>query len=311
MNSKFPHGLMFHHFHDNKKHLKSQGSITRLQLSKIIKFVGVKNILTPEDFSEKLQKKKLNKNDKCITFDDSLLCQYDIALPVLEDFNLKAFFFVTTSVFSSKPDNLEVYRYFRVNCYQNLDDFYKAFFSILSSKIKNKINYFIKKISYYKKNFKFYSHNDILFRIYRDFILNDKEYDSLMFRLFKSKNFNPKKHYQKLFLSKKNVVKISNLGHSIGLHSHTHPTDLKKLQYLEQYQEYNKNLKYLNNVLKNKKKIYSMSHPCGSYDSKTLNILTKMNIDIGFLALMQNTYNKKKNNLIIPRQDHSNLIKFI
>ena len=54
MNSKFPHGLMFHHFHDNKKHLKSQGSITRLQLSKIIKFVGVKNILTPEDFSEKL-----------------------------------------------------------------------------------------------------------------------------------------------------------------------------------------------------------------------------------------------------------------
>ena len=30
-------GVMFHHFHDNKKNLKSQGSISKFDLLKIIK----------------------------------------------------------------------------------------------------------------------------------------------------------------------------------------------------------------------------------------------------------------------------------
>ena len=45
---------MFHHFHDNKKYLKSQGSINQNQLLKIIKYIGRDNILNADEFCEKL-----------------------------------------------------------------------------------------------------------------------------------------------------------------------------------------------------------------------------------------------------------------
>ena len=50
--NSFPHGIMFHHFHDNSKHLKTQGSITEKKFREIIKYVGINNIANPEEFIE-------------------------------------------------------------------------------------------------------------------------------------------------------------------------------------------------------------------------------------------------------------------
>ena len=44
-NNKFYHGIMFHHFHDDNIHTKSQGSINKDDFFKIINFIGKKNIL--------------------------------------------------------------------------------------------------------------------------------------------------------------------------------------------------------------------------------------------------------------------------
>ena len=41
---------MFHHFHDDGIHLKTQGSISKDDFYRIIKFIGRKNILNAEDF---------------------------------------------------------------------------------------------------------------------------------------------------------------------------------------------------------------------------------------------------------------------
>ena len=38
--NNFFHGIMFHHFHDNKDHLKGQGSISKDEFVKIIKFIN-------------------------------------------------------------------------------------------------------------------------------------------------------------------------------------------------------------------------------------------------------------------------------
>ena len=65
------HGIMFHHFH-SKSHNKSQGSISDYEFSKIIEFLGRKNILSPDEYLFKLNSNKLNKNEICLTFDDSL-----------------------------------------------------------------------------------------------------------------------------------------------------------------------------------------------------------------------------------------------
>tara|TARA_B100001093_G_C26629210_1_gene928101 strand:- start:179 stop:382 length:204 start_codon:yes stop_codon:yes gene_type:complete len=60
--NNFFHGIMFHHFHDNKLHSKSQGSITKDDFHNIIKFIGKKNILDADIFYEKLKNKKLKSN---------------------------------------------------------------------------------------------------------------------------------------------------------------------------------------------------------------------------------------------------------
>ena len=113
---------MFHHFHDGKLHKKSQGSISANDLYKLIKYIGRHNILDAEIFYEKFINKKLKKTDVCFTFDDSIRCQLDVALPVLEDLKIKSIFFVYTSLLEGKPDNLEIYRHFRHNYFKKGND---------------------------------------------------------------------------------------------------------------------------------------------------------------------------------------------
>ena len=72
-------------------------------------------------FFEKFKENKLKKNEVRLTFDDAIKCQIDIALPVLEDLKIKSFFFVYTSIFEEKPDNLEIFRYFRMNYFTRQD----------------------------------------------------------------------------------------------------------------------------------------------------------------------------------------------
>ena len=41
---------MFHHFHDNKLHKQGQGSISKDDFCKLIKFIGRENILDAKEF---------------------------------------------------------------------------------------------------------------------------------------------------------------------------------------------------------------------------------------------------------------------
>ena len=59
-----------------------------------------------------------------------------------------------------------------------------------------------------------------------------------------------------------------------------------------------------------------MSHPCGSYNDSTLNILKKLGVELGFKNVMDIEIEKnmkKINNsfLEIARQDHSKIMKMI
>ena len=188
--NKIPHGIMFHHFHDNKLFFNSPGSITSNQFRKIIDFIGRLNIIDADLFLLKLQNNALNKNDICITFDDALKCQYKIAIPILEKLKIRAFFFVPTGLINSKKITPEIIRHFiyiyckgmknffylfEKNCGLNLDIFY--------SKNSNKIKIL-------KKN-KFYSSEDIKYRLIRDSLKEDR-FNEIISNLFKIKKYNQK-----------------------------------------------------------------------------------------------------------------------
>ncbi len=306
---------MFHHFHDDGIHTKSQGSIDKDDFYKIINFIGKNNILDAEIFFEKFKNKKLKETEVCITFDDALKCQIDIALPVLEELKIKSFFFVYTSVFEEKSDNLEIFRNFRVNYSKDINEFYNSFYKVLDEDLKKFFNKNNNKIRSTKDKFPFYSIEDIKFRLVRDNFLNKTKYEEIMFSMIKEKNLNYKKIYKKLFFQKDDLKKLDNLGHLVGLHSHNHPTLLEKLNYDEQKNEYKKCQSLISNILdKPKNEIKYMSHPCGSYNNDTLEVLKELGIELGFKQIMtieSEKGMKKINNsfLEIARQDHAQIYK--
>ena len=306
---------MFHHFHDDGIHTKGQGSISKDNFYKLIKFIGKKNILDADIFFEKFKKNNLKKNEVCLTFDDGIKCQIDVALPVLEDLKIKSFFFVYTSIFEGKPDNLEIFRYFRTNYFNNVDEFYNSFYQVLDKDLKTFFEDNNDKIKATKIKFPHYSIEDIKFRLVRDIFLTKSQYEETMLLMFKEKQFNYKDFFKKLFFQKDDLKTLDSLGHLVGLHSHNHPTLLEKLNYDEQKDEYEKCLSSISNILdKPKNEIKYMSHPCGSYNKDTFEILKELGIELGFKQIMTiepEKGMKKINNsfLEIARQDHAEIYK--
>ena len=314
--NSFYHGIMFHHFHDHQIHVKSQGSIDRDEFYKLIKFIGKENILDASAFYEKLKNKSLRDKDVCFTFDDAIKCQIDVALPVLEDLNIKSFFFVYTSIFDGKPDNLEVFRFFRMNFFNNVDEFYKYFYSFLNRDYKKFLNQHDNEIKYRKSKYPFYSIEDIKFRLIRNNFLTKDEYQKIMFSMFSEKKFNPENIYEKLFFKKEDLRTLDNLGHIVGLHSHSHPTSLEKLNYSNQKDEYQKCISLISEILERPKNtIKCMSHPCGSFNLDTLQVLKELGIELGFKNLIQKQFLKNKNDdinsLQISRANHSDIMSLI
>lgn len=313
--NNFFHGIMFHHFHDDKLHTKSQGSISRDDLYKMIKFIGKKNIINADIFFDKLRNNKLKKNEVCLTFDDAIKSQVDIALPVIEDLRIKSFFFVYTSIFEGKPDLLEVFRYFRMNFFDSVDQFYLNFYEILDENLSDFFKSKKMKISSIKRRCPHYSYEDIKFRLIRDIYLDKTQYEKIMIDMMKERKFKFEKFYSILFFNKDDLKKIDALGHLVGLHSHSHPTSLEKLNYDKQKDEYKKNLSLISKILnKPHNKIEYMSHPCGSYNANTLKILRELNISLGFKQTMkfepERNMKKINNSLLeIAREDHSMIFK--
>ncbi len=116
--NQFAHGIMFHHFYDGV-HPHGQGAITANDFATIIEKLGPERFLAPLDWIEKSLTNTMENTDLCLTFDDGLLCQYDIALPVLNSYGLKAFWFIYTNPMMGIPEKLEIYRLFRTVRFQN------------------------------------------------------------------------------------------------------------------------------------------------------------------------------------------------
>ena len=303
------HSVMFHHFH-NAQHLPSQGSLSSSDFVQMIDWLNIRySILNASDYKKKFENSTLKGTDICFSFDDALKCQFDIAYPVLERLGIESFFFVYSSVFSNNPDFLEIYRYFRTVCYENIDEFYLDFFGIVKSMDKDK--YIVQNAKYLSLNylsaFPFYSENDKWFRYIRDNYLIKNQYEDIMSALMIKKDFDVNLAKQKLWMSENDLITLDSSGHRIGLHSYSHPTKMSKLNKSEQKLEYQRNYKHLSELLG--KSINAMSHPCGDYSNDTLNILKEIPIDIGFRSNM--SIKEIRSPLEIPRDDHANVFKLM
>ncbi|SEQ52340.1 Polysaccharide deacetylase [Ectothiorhodospira magna] len=301
-----PHGIMFHHFHD-ERHVNGQGTISAKQLEQIIEYYGDRLLPAKEWFS-KAKANCLAEKDVCLTFDDALLCQYDIALPVLEKYSLTAFWFVYSSVLAGGIEKLEVYRKFRTVCFSSIDQFYNDFFSTLEeTEYQDMVAKSLENYSHENwSNFPFYTKHDTKFRFIRDTTLGVERYNKVMDVMIKKHNIDITDFSSDLWMSVDNINTLADKNHIIGLHSHTHPTQLSMLSVQEQENEYRKNFDFLREALGQSPK--TVSHPCNSYSTDTFSILRNLKIEIGFRANMENHLFSEYE---FPREDHANIIRRI
>lgn len=302
------HGIMYHHFHDEQKHIVGQGSISAATFNDMLDFYGKShNIISAEEFLQKSEAGTLSPTDVCLTFDDGLLCQYDVAYPVLKDRGLTAFWFIYTSPLDGVIEKIELYRHFRFATFSDIEEFYSAFFSIVSennTEAMDAMRFY--NPNEYLKDFPFYTPNDKRFRYMRDIALGETKYNMIMDRMIETYQYDIEKNSKLLWLNRDHITDLHQQGHIIGLHSYSHPTVMKKRNYLEQLDEYTTNKKQLENVIT--EKIVAVSYPCNSYNTDTLECMRKLGIKIGFRANMVDIC-LKESQYEYPREDHANILK--
>lgn len=302
------HGIMLHHFHDDYKHIKGQGSISRAEFRTMILWLKERyRILSAYEWYHKANAQQLKENEICITFDDNLLCQYEIALPVLEEFGIQAFWFVYTSPLMGIKEKLEVYRYFRFSEFDDVNHFYRQFhitiqLSNLRQEVANRLKDFQPKE--YLKGFSFYTDEDRIFRFVRDQVLGQERYYKIMDAMIEQSNLDLQKIIELLWMNEEQIKYLHQTKHIVGLHSHTHPTNMKGLSFEQQTEQYSTNYKILKSILK--EDIFAVSHPCNSYNEDTKKVMKNLNVHFGFRANMEDGF---QSSLEYPRIDHALILK--
>ena len=301
-----PSGIMFHHFHGGK-HKKCQGSISCEELEAIINSIPRQRIVNANEWISKAEGNRFNGDEVCLTFDDSLRCQFDVALPVLEKYKITAFWFLYTSIYEGVEERLEIYRRFRHEFFNDMDEFYEFFFLYLKKTLAD--NVFKEKMknfdpSHYLKHCTYLTANDKKFRFVRDEVLSTASYTHFMDEIILLKGGRIRNLAEGLWLTRRQVKYLADHGHEIGMHSHTHPTKLSQLSLLDQKVEFENNIRVLKKLTGQTPR--SVSYPNNSFNKDTLDVLRSLDTKVGFRASSDVAENSS---LQFARHNHVHLLQ--
>ncbi len=232
------HGIMFHHFHDDR-HPRGQGAMSAQELDRMIRHLGPERILPARQWQARAEAGTLGAADLCLTFDDNLRCQFDVAVPVLRHHGLTAFWFVYTSVLHGQRERVELYRLFRTLHYPSPDAFHEAFgAAVLAGPHRDRAAARLADFTPgdYLGAFPFYTDGDRTFRFLRDEVLGPARYFEVMDGLMADVDVSALA--DGLWMTAADLRALHAQGHVIGLHSHTHPTRLGELPAAAQRAEY-------------------------------------------------------------------------
>lgn len=308
-----PHGLMFHRFHGEGTRPLGQGSVSDRDFERILEHVGIERVLGPADWLERLSAGGLEDGDLCLTFDDGLRSQYEVARPILDRHGLKAFWFVFSAVFRGEIDRNEVYNAFATMAFESFEAFVENFLGqiALPDGVFESEAYGAYRATMRARH-SFYTESDIRFRFLRNEILPREDFEAAMDRLIAERGLSVAGIAERLWMTDAELRRLHDEGHAIGLHSYSHPFVLAKLGEAEQRREYGENRRHIAAVTG--APVAAMSHPLNSYGPETLEILSDLGIACGFRSDMRPTEQLEIDRLPqlqIPRADSTDLLRAV
>jgi peptidoglycan/xylan/chitin deacetylase (PgdA/CDA1 family) len=300
------YGIMFHHFHSPGSK-KRPGSLSAHDFERLLDGLEERTkIVGPEEFAELLGKPSETDSAVMLSFDDSLRSQYEVAAPILKARKIRAGFAIYSSIYTGEPDPLEIFAEFRESHFERFHDFLNEFLSVASQQISNLKSLAANGVEKgFLEEFPFYSYEEKLFRFVRDVILTADEYKGFMWQLIDQANlFNPEAVARNLWMEVKHLRTLVSEGHTVGLHSHSHPTRMDLVPKQGQLDEYTRNFFWIEEHLKVTPDF--VAHPCGRYSPDTLQVMAELGIRYGFRSSMSEL--SERSQYEIPRQDASNLV---
>lgn len=281
----FPHGIMFHRFHDSHENDQSQGALTSDEFERILLHVGIENIRSPQEWVSRLESNRLDKSDLCITFDDGLRSQAEYALPVLNRYGLRAFWFIYSSVFQGTPLKSEVYSQVAGQM-GGMSVLIEEFLDRYPPDICDQLNSdeFMAYVNMMREEAPFYSSNDLKYRFLRGMPQNKHSFEGHMDQIIKEHGIDLDEVSRRLWLTEADLKSLTGRGHYVGLHSYDHPYALARLTYEEQLQQYEMN--YAHIFAATQQKPSWVAHPLNSYNEHSLSVLQRLGVRCGFRANM-------------------------
>lgn len=256
-------------------------------------FINPKDLLLNADEILKSQ-----QNYILVTFDDGLKEQYNNALPILEELNIPAIFFINTINHSEKKVSL-VHKIHLLRSIISSED--------LLEKI-NQTSVIVfsdeqKKTAH--QTYRFDNKKIAELKYLLNFLMSISEQELVINNLFE-KHFEEKEAIENLYMDKTDLMSLAEKGY-LGSHTHSHyPIGLLTSKAMEFELKYSK--QYLEELTKTKVEI--VSYPYGtaaSITTKVIEIAKKVGYKIGFSTKAGiNSINQEK--LLLNRFDCNDLI---
>lgn len=305
----FARGLMFHRFRADADEPDGQGSLTAGEFEAILLDAGIENMLAPDEWLDRLETGALRSNHLCVTFDDGLSSQVQHALPVLRRFDLRAFWFVYSSVFEGQPVKGELYAQ-AVGQLGGADAIMAALRSRAPADLLRLLE--TRDCSEYAATMArvapFYSRADVEYRFLRN--RADREtFEAAMDAILVDGGIDLRRLAARTWMKEEDLAMLAGSGHQVGLHSYDHPYAMGDLPREEQRRQYALNRDHIARVTGRTPD--SMSHPLNSYNEDTLAVLGELGIRAGFRANTAAPARGSVNGspLELAREDASNLLQ--
>lgn len=234
-------------------------------------------------------------NNLLVTFDDGLKEQFDLALPILDELNIPAVFFVNTiNIEEKKVSTVHKIHLLRsiISSSEFLDKFINLPFSPLQKKKAQEI-------------YRYDDEKSAALKYILNFKLDYKEQEQIVNKLF-DLHFNENAVLDSLYMTKNNVIELANRGY-LGSHTHSHyPLGLLDTDTIKTELERTKN--YLDKLTNSA--INIISYPYGTPEVCTdlvADLAKNTGYKIGFTTTRGiNTLNKTP--LLLNRFDCNDLI---